>query len=95
MNWSNFPASRACFKVVIMRFYHMESAVSQPAETTKEWLSGLVVIVATVVAFVGFAFASLKWTLIVSSVVLAFLVVFLWSVGFRKQRSRRQSDAGR
>lgn len=78
-----------------MRFYHMESAVPQPAETTKEWLSGLVVIVTTVVAFVGFAFASLKWTLIVSSVVLAFLIVFLWSVGFRKQRARRQGNARR
>ena len=81
--------------MVIVRFYHMESAVSQPAETTKDWLSGLVVVVATVVAFIGFAFASLKWTLVVSSVVLAFLIAFLWSVGYRKQRARRQGNSRR
>ncbi len=67
--------------------------MSQPTETRREWLSGILVVLATIIAFVGFAFASLKWTLIISSLVLACLVLFLWSVGFRKQRSRRERDA--
>lgn len=58
-------------------------------------LAGLIVVIATIVAFVGFAFASLKWTLIISSVVLVFLIAFLWSVGFRKQAARRKRDSGR
>ncbi len=66
-----------------------------PLESTRQWLAGLVVVVATIVAFVGFAFASLKWTLIVSSATLAFLIAFLWLVGFRKQRARRERDARR
>ena len=70
--------------------------MSQPGhyqETLREWLSGLIVVVATIVAFVGFAFASLTWTLIIASVVLASLILFLWSVGYRKQRARRQGDS--
>ncbi len=63
------------------------------SESKRDWVAGLIVTVATIVAFVGFAFASLKWTLIVSSLVLAFLILFLWSVGFRKERARRESDA--
>lgn len=26
MNWSNFPSDKACFKVNIMRFYHIMTA---------------------------------------------------------------------
>lgn len=63
------------------------------SDSKRDWVAGLVVTVTTIVAFVGFAFASLKWTLIIASVVLVFLILFLWSVGFRKQRARRQSDA--
>lgn len=63
------------------------------SESKKDWVAGLIVTVATIIAFVGFAFASLKWTLIISSLVLAFLILFLWSVGFRKQRARREGDA--
>ena len=70
--------------------------MSQPGqhqETLREWLSGLVVMIATIVAFVGFAFASLTWTLIIASAILVSLILFLWSVGYRKQRARRQRDA--
>lgn len=81
-----------------MRFCHMGNGMSQTekqAESTREWLSGLFVVVATVVAFIGFAFASLKWTLVISSVVLVCLVIFLWLAGVRKQRARREHDARR
>jgi uncharacterized membrane protein len=76
----------------------MESALSQHRRTADDkgdWLAGLIVVVATIVAFMGFALASLKWTLIVSSVVLVFLIMFLWLVGVRKQRARGQSDTRR
>ena len=59
-----------------------------PRQTTRDWLSGLFVIIATIVAFVGFAHASFFWTLIISTLVLFGLLFFLWSVGVRKQRER-------
>lgn len=72
--------------------------MSQPKkqlETTREWLAGVIVVVATIVSFIGFAFASLKWTLIVASLALVVLVGFLWSVGIRKQRTRRKGNSRR
>lgn len=65
------------------------------SESDRDWVAGIVVSVATVISFVGFAFASLKWTLIVASIALTFLLFFLWSVGFRKQRARGKGDARR
>jgi hypothetical protein len=59
---------------------------------SREWFSTLVVIVATVVSFVGFARISLGWTLVISTLVLAGLLYFLWSVGVRKERERRARD---
>ena len=58
----------------------------------RDWLSGMFVIVATIVAFVGFAHLSFVWTLVVSTVVLFGLLYFLWSVGVRKQRERAGRD---
>jgi len=55
-------------------------------ESSRGWLSGLIVIVAVAVSFVGFARVSVGWTLAISSVVLIGLVLFLWSAGGGKQR---------
>jgi cell division protein FtsW (lipid II flippase) len=60
-----------------------------PPETPRELISTFVVIVATVVAFVGFARVSLGWTLAISTLVLIALLYFLYSVGIRKERERR------
>lgn len=57
-----------------------------PRDDARQWLAGLVVIVATVVSFVGFARVSVGWTLAISTFVLIGLVVFLWSAGGGKQR---------
>lgn len=64
------------------------SRSSSPHEGAREWVSGLVVIVATVVAFIGFARASLLWTIVISAMVWAGLIMFLWSVGAGKKRGR-------
>jgi hypothetical protein len=61
----------------------------RPSESLREWITGLVVIVATIVSFIGFARLSVGWTLAISSVILVALVVFLWSVGERKRRRPR------
>lgn len=58
--------------------------------STRDWVSGLVVIVATVIAYIGFARVSIGWTLLVSSAVLLGLIVFLWRTGVRKQRDDRR-----
>lgn len=94
MNWSILPSVWACLSVVIVRFYHMGPRMSRDRtaaarEATREWIAGLVVVAATVVAFVGFAHASLWWTIAISTLVWIGLILFLWSVG-RKQRSGRE-----
>lgn len=61
----------------------------QHSDSARSWLSGLVVIIATIVAYVGFARVSVEWTLVISSVVLFGLVLFLWRAGVRKERRRR------
>lgn len=50
------------------------------------WISGLVVMVAVAVAYVGFARVSVGWTLLIATGILIGLVLFLWRVGARKQR---------
>lgn len=60
-----------------------------PRENARQWLTGLVVIVAVVISYVGFARVSVEWTLIISSAVLVGLVLFLWRAGVRKERGRR------
>ena len=65
------------------------SSQEKPTETGRQWLPGLVVVVATIVSYVGFARVSVEWTLAISTAVLIGLVVFLWSVGHAKQRERR------
>ena len=50
------------------------------------WISGLIVMVAVAVAYVGFARVSVGWTLLIASGILIGLVLFLWRAGVRKQR---------
>ena len=86
----NLPSSRACLSVTIVHIYHKEGAMSrrvQPRETTRQWLSGVAVMVATVVSFIGFARVSIGWTLALSTIIVVGLVIFLWAAGVRKQRA--------
>lgn len=79
-------------RVVLWWTVHPDSKMVDsppPSQTGRQWLTGLIVIVAVVVSYVGFARVSVEWTLAVSSAVLAGLVLFLWRAGVRKERSRR------
>jgi len=68
--------------------------MSQDEKAGESALSVLAVAVPTVL-FIGFAFISLKWTIVAASVVLLGMLAFLWSVGIRKRRARRRErDAG-
>lgn len=60
--------------------------INKSMESSRTWVSGLVVMVAIAVSFIGFARLSIGWTLAVSTVVLIGLVVFLWAVGGGKER---------
>ena len=48
--------------------------INKPVESSRNWVSGLVVMVAIAVSFVGFARLSVGWTLAISTVVLIGLV---------------------
>ena len=61
------------------------SPINKRMESSRGWFSGLIVMVAVAVSFVGFARVSVGWTLAISSVVLIGLVLFLWSAGGGKQ----------
>ena len=89
MNWSNFPVSRACFSVIIMRFYIMGIAMSHQENREKSppsWLTVFVVVAAVAVSYVGFARVSVEWTLVIASAIFIALVLFLWRAGVRKER---------
>jgi hypothetical protein len=58
-------------------------------ETARSWLTGLIVIVAVVVSYVGFASVSVEWTLAIATMVFVSLVLFLWRTGVRKKRDGR------
>ncbi len=58
----------------------------RPAETTRQWVTGLVVIVATIGCFFGFAHISFGWTVGISLTLLISLLVFFWTVGERKRK---------
>lgn len=60
-----------------------------PPESARQWLTGLVVVVAVIVSFLGFARISVEWTLVISSVIFVGLIVFLWRAGIRKERNDR------
>lgn len=67
----------------------MERAMSRndhSPESARSWLTGLVVVVAVIVSYIGFASVSVEWTLAISSAVFVGLVLFLWRAGVRKQR---------
>lgn len=63
----------------------MSSNDHQP-ESARSWLTGLVVIVAIIVSYIGFASVSVEWTLAISTVIFVGLIIFLWRAGVRKQR---------
>lgn len=61
----------------------------RPSEPLRDWITGLVVIAATIASFIGFARLSVGWTLAISSVLLVGLVTFFFIVGERKRRTPR------
>jgi len=62
------------------------SQYDQQPGSARAWLTGLVVIVAVIVSYVGFARISVEWTLAISSVIFVGLIIFLWRAGVRKER---------
>ena len=58
-------------------------------EAIRVWITGLVVIVAVIVSYIGFARVSVEWTLGIAICVFIGLVLFLWRAGIRKQRDGR------
>ena len=52
-------------------------------EHARRWVTGLVVIAATIIGFFGFARISRGWTLGLSTAILIGLLVFFWIVGRR------------
>jgi hypothetical protein len=56
-----------------------------PQESLRQWLSGVVVVVAIVVSFIGFAHISVGWTLLISTLIFCALIAFLWAVGGGKK----------
>lgn len=57
-------------------------------EPTRDFITGLVVIAATIIGFFGFARLSFGWTIGVSIAALAGLLTFFWWTGQRKRRGR-------
>lgn len=53
--------------------------------STRQWLTGLVLMVAPIVSVVGFSHVSTGWTLGIASAVLIGLVSFFWVVGAGKR----------
>jgi hypothetical protein len=73
----------------------MEKAMSHHhpnAPSPSSWLTGLIVILAVIVSYMGFARVSVEWTLGIASVIFVGLIVFLWRAGVRKERN---GDGGR
>lgn len=64
------------------------SRESRSTQSFRDWLTGVIVIVATIVAYIGFARVSVGATFIIASVIFVGLVLFLWRVGVQKQRTR-------
>lgn len=56
-------------------------SVGHRGESIRQWVTGLVIIAATIVGFYGFAQLSRGWTLVISVAVLAGLLIFFWIVG--------------
>lgn len=71
-----------------MQSYHSMAKPKTP-KSISNWFAGLVVMVATVVAYVGFARVSVGWTLGISSIIFVALTFFLWRVGVAKEAERR------
>ena len=56
-----------------------------PTDNGREWLTGLVVVVAIIVSFIGFARVSVAWTLAIATVIFVALILFLWIAGGKKR----------
>lgn len=65
-------------------------AMSNPPQSGREWVTGLAVLIATIVSCLGFAHISYQWTLVISLTLLTGLVLFFWRVGIRKRRGRHR-----
>lgn len=64
-----------------------EAMEPRRSDANRAWLSGLAVMIAAAVAYAGFATVSVKWTIIVSTMILVGLVTFLWWAGGGKHGS--------
>lgn len=61
------------------------SVPDRTAETTRQWLSGLAVIVTTMVCVYAFSRLSLEWTAVLAGGTLSSLLFFFWRVGRRNR----------
>ncbi|MDR7155358.1 hypothetical protein J2W40_002185 [Sphingobium xenophagum] len=71
-----------------MRLYSVRTDMQpneDPSGTTRAWLSGLAVVIAVVVSFIGFSRVSIGWTLVVSTAIFLGLITFLWVAGGGKK----------
>lgn len=58
----------------------------QHPNSARSWLTGLFVVIAVVVSYIGFARVSVEWTLVIASTIFFGLILFLWRAGVRKER---------
>jgi fatty acid desaturase len=76
--------------MIIVGFSSVELSMSNDEnkpESIQSWMTGLTVIVAVIVSYIGFARISVEWTLVIATLVFMGLVAFLWRAGARKQGS--------
>lgn len=66
-----------------MRFSAMGNS-RRPKETRRQWVTGVALMVATVISVVGFARISPALTMVIATASLVAILVFLWVVGKRK-----------
>lgn len=66
------------------------SRSTKPVETTREWITGLVVIAATIVGLFSFAKISLWTVVLVSGAVLVGLLGLSWFIGAKRRRLRER-----
>ena len=64
--------------------------INHRTEGPRQWVTGLVVIAATIVGFFGFARLSREWTLGISAGILVALIIFFWFAGRSATRGPRR-----
>lgn len=87
-------ASRPCSCELIRLEWKMSRKI-QPRETARDWLTGVIVMTAVAVSFIGFSTVSVKITILVSTAILVGLVAFFWVIGKRKRQEVRRSASER